>query len=160
MRHLPLTVFAVVLTACQTLVPPEQIRSEVGLAAQNWANAFNNCDSQKLAALYAPDAVLWGTVSPAIISSPAGIRQYFDRACSAAPSPKVAFGEQLVRVHGEAANNSGGYVFTVFPGGQARQFPARYSFSYKKQNGQWLITDHHSSAVPSQPTSAPAPARQ
>ena len=99
------------------------------MATQNWADAFNTCDSDKAGVLYASDAVLWGTVAPVIISSPAGIHQYFERVCSSTPKPKVALGEQLVRVYGDTAINSGSYTFTVFPGGRPFQFPARFSFT-------------------------------
>jgi uncharacterized protein (TIGR02246 family) len=160
MRHAPLALFASVLAGCQTVPSPDGTKAEVAQATQNWASAFNSCDASKAAALYDSEAVLWGTVAPVVISSPLGIRQYFERACSSSPQPKVVLGEQLVRVYGETAINSGSYTFTVFPGGQARQFPARYSFTYRKKDGQWLIVDHHSSAAPTPPMPASAPAPQ
>ena len=112
---------------------------------------FNSCDTIKATALYDSEAVLWGTVAPVIITSSAGIRQYFERACSSSPKPRFVFGEQHIRVYGETAINSGTYTFTVFPGGQPFQLPARYSFTYRRKDGQWLIVDHHSSALPSPP---------
>jgi uncharacterized protein (TIGR02246 family) len=150
---------AIALTACQTLPSPRADKAQAEAAIAQWAAAFNSCDSEKAASLYGVDAVLWGTVSSAIIASPAGIRQYFERVCASSPQPKVALGESLVRVHGETALNSGSYTFTVFPGGQARQFPARYSFTYRNVGGAWLIVDHHSSAAPAPAPAAAAPAR-
>ena len=151
---------AVALSACQLLPRTEEARAEVATASQQWATAFNECNSSKAAALYDNAAVLWGTVSPSIITSRAGVAQYFERVCSANPKPKVVFGEQQIRVYGDIALNSGTYTFTVFPAGQARQFPARYSFAYQKHEGQWLVIDHHSSALPAPPTAPAAPARQ
>ena len=29
--------------------------------------------------------------------------------------------------------------------------PARFSFTYRLRDGQWLIADHHSSSVPAAP---------
>ncbi len=159
MRHLPLVLMAASLAACQTMPSPESSKGEVRSTTQSWAAAFNSCDLDKAGSLYSTEAVLWGTVSPAIISSPAGIRQYFARACSSSPQPKVALGEEIIRVYGKTAINSGSYTFTVFAGGQARQFPARYSFTYRKQDGKWLIVDHHSSALPVSPTPASTPTR-
>ena len=118
-------------------------------------SAFNSCDAEKASTEYASDAVLWGTVAPTVISTPAGIRQYFERVCSSNPKPRVVLGEQLLRVYGETAVNSGSYTFTVFPAGQPLQFPARYSFTYRKKDGRWLIIDHHSSALPAQPPARP-----
>jgi uncharacterized protein (TIGR02246 family) len=160
MRRPPLALFLLGLAGCQTVPSPDATKAEVAQATQSWVSAFNACNAAEAAALYDSEAVLWGTVAPVVISSPIGVRQYFERACSSNPQPKVLFGEQLVRVYGETAINTGSYTFTVFPGGQARQFPARYSFTYRKKGGQWLIVDHHSSAVPTPPTSpASAPAR-
>ncbi len=132
-------------------------QADVAAAAKSWSSAFNECNPQKLAALYLPDAVLWGTVSETIISTPAGVRQYFERACAARPQLKATFGEQLVRVYGNTANNSGTYTFSRTVEGQLRSGAARYSFTYRKVDGAWLITDHHSSLVPAS-ASAPPPA--
>jgi uncharacterized protein (TIGR02246 family) len=145
--------FALVLVAslsgCQSLRPPGQLDARSALGA--WESAVNECDAEKVAKLYAPDAVLWGTVSPAIIWNAAGVRQYFERACAPTPNLKVVLGEQLVRVYGDTAINSGLYTFTVFPAGQPVQFPARYSFTYRNIDGRWQIVDHHSSAMPTPP---------
>ena len=159
MRHAPIFVVAVSLTACQLMPSPDASEAEVGAATQSWADAFNSCDAAKAGALYSADAVLWGTVSPVIISTPAGIRQYFERVCSSDPKPKVVLGERTVRVYGDTAVNSGGYAFTVYPAGQPIQVPARFSFVYRKQAGRWLIVDHHSSLKPAAPAAASSSAR-
>lgn len=160
MRHAFPCFLAVALVGCQSLpASSDAMKSEVGLATRAWAAAVNSCDANKAAALYDPEAVLWGTVAPTIISSRAGVRQYFERVCSANPPPKVTFGEQRIRVYGDTAVNSGMYTFTIFPGGQARAFPARYSFTYRKEDGQWLIVDQHSSALPAPPEPASAASR-
>src|SRR5262249_54406412 len=99
-------------------------------------------------ALYAPDAVLWGTLSPTIRQGPVALREYFVAAFKALPGHKVTFGEQLIRVYGSIAINSGYYTFSYVKDGEARSIPARYSFVYVKGDRGWLIVDHHSSAVP------------
>ncbi len=150
MHRLFLVVAAVAgIAGCQTAVLSPNARSEVASVAQAWSAAFNTCDVNKLTALYDPEAVLWGQLSPVIISSPAGIRQYFEKVCSLNPKPKVALGDQLIRVYGAIAINSGTWTFTVFPDGQPRLVPARFSGTYRNTGGQWLLVDHHSSAIPS-----------
>jgi hypothetical protein len=67
------------------------------------------------------------------------------------PGHKVAFGDQLIRVYGDTAVNTGYYTFSYVKDGQAQTIPARYSFVYVKQGGKWLIVDHHSSAMPAPP---------
>ena len=160
MRPALIAVLAAALTGCQTVPLPGAEKAEVKMATQNWLAAFNSCDADRATALYDSEPVLWGTVASTIISSATGVHQYFERVCSANPQPKVAIGDQLVRIYGDTAINSGTYTFTVFPGGKPRSFPARYSFTYRRVNGQWLIVDHHSSALPAAPASAPTPVQQ
>ena len=83
-------------------------------ALQTWAAAFNDGGAQKLAALYAPDAILCGTMSTALIFFADGIREYFERALAADTPPTVALGKRLPgRTEDECAMNSGTYAFTV-----------------------------------------------
>lgn len=157
MSRIALALAGSVLAGCASAPMTDAASTaEVAAAATSWATAFNECSAEKLAAMYLPDAALWGTASPALISTPAGVRQYFDRACAAKPQFKVAFGDQRVRVYGHAANNSGVYTFSRTVDGQVRPVTARYSFAYRKVNGAWLIADHHSSLLPAAPPAAPA----
>lgn len=111
--------------------------------------AQNNPDT--IAPLYAEDGVLWGTISPTLSSGPAQIRAYFVKAFRALPRAKVRLGEQLIRVYGNAAINTGTYTFSYVEGGETKTIPARYSFTYLKEGNAWMIVDHHSSAVPAGP---------
>lgn len=45
----------------------------------------------------------------------------------------------------------GYYTFTYTKNEETQTLPARYSFVYVKRNGQWMIVDHHSSAMPLPP---------
>ena len=146
------------LAACQTAPLTVADVSQVNAATQTWVATYNNCDhTSKLAALYDTDAVLWGTTSQAIISTPAGIQQYFERACTTNPKSTVELSQQLVRVYGDTAVSSGTYTFTVYAGGQARVVPARFSLTYRWKGDRWLIVDHHSSALPASPPQTPSP---
>ncbi len=102
----------------------------------------------KILALYADDAILWGTISPKIRPNPRMIRDYFVNAYKKLPNLTVEFKEPHVRVYGNVAINSGYYTFTYVKDGQQKVLPARYSFSLAKRDGVWLILDHHSSAMP------------
>ncbi len=139
------------LAACSSVPTPDASKADVAAAGQAWATATNACELDKVLQLYHPEAVLWGTTSPTIAASPAGIRQYFDRTCNSGMNAKVAFGEQNIRLFGDTAQNSGIYNVTVVIGGQTRVLPTRYSFAYRRINGQWLIVNHHSSLMPTPP---------
>ena len=58
----------------------------------------------------------------------------------------------------DLACNSGIYTFDLVKDGQPTKVQARYSFAYRKINGEWKIVEHHSSAMP-EPVAAPAPAK-
>jgi uncharacterized protein (TIGR02246 family) len=154
-----LLVVAALFSGCQTIPSPEAAKSELEGATQAWVAAFDACDVDKITALYLPEAVLWGTTSPIILSTPAGIRQYFERGCSANLQLKVTVSQQLVRVFGDTAINSGSYTFAFVAQGRPGSLPARYTFTYRKVAGKWLIADHHSSGVPAAPPPASTPAR-
>jgi uncharacterized protein (TIGR02246 family) len=163
MRRIALAFAGLVLVGCASAPADTESRADVAAVTKSWGSAFNDCNPEKLAALYHPDAVFWGTVAQTIISTPAGVRQYFDRACAATPRFKVAFGEQFIRVYGDTAVNSGTYTFSRTVDGQLRSGAARYSFTYRNVNGTWIIADHHSSLIPAAPPAttpaSPPPSR-
>src|SRR5262245_29963312 len=99
-------------------------------------------------AAYSKDAVLWGTLSPTVRSDPAGLKAYFVGAYQALPKLTVKFGEQLIRVYGDTAVNTGYYTLFYTKDGEAKSIPARYSFTYVKDGNDCKIVDHHSSAMP------------
>src|SRR5262252_7753460 len=123
-------------------------KEDVAAATQAWVDAMNSRDPDRVVALYDPQAVLWGTVSPALRDSPAAIRDYFKGLPNFPPESRVVVGDQRIRVHGDMAINTGNYTFSTARDGQPVSFPARFSFVYRKQDGRWLIVDHHSSSVP------------
>jgi hypothetical protein len=95
--------------------------------------------------------VLWGTLSPTVRSDPAALKAYFVGAFQALPKATVKFGDQLIRVYGETAVNTGYYTFSYTKDGETKSIPARYSFNYVKDGNDCKIVDYHSSAMPSPP---------
>lgn len=126
-------------------------KEDVAAAAAKWADAFSAETPDRILALYDHDAVLWGTLSPKRRDNPEAIRDYMVNAFKALPGHKVVFGDQLIRVYGDTAINTGYYTFSYNKDGESQSLPARYSFVYVKRNGQWMIVDHHSSAMPAPP---------
>lgn len=126
-------------------------KSDIAAATTTWGAALAEDNPDKVMALYADDAVLWGTLSPKVRADRAAMRDYFVTAFKALPGLKVAFGDQLIRVYGDTAVNTGYYTFSYTKDGETKQLPARYSFTYVKSGDKWLIVDHHSSAMPQPP---------
>jgi hypothetical protein len=89
-----------------------------------------------------------GTLSPTVRSDTGAIKAYFVGAFQALPKATVKFGDQLIRVYGNTAVNTGYYTFSYIKEGETKTIPARYSFTCLKDTDDWKIVDHHSSAVP------------
>ena len=126
-------------------------KEDVTAATMKWGETLGQNDPDKVVALYAPDAVLWGTLSPKVRADRATLRDYFVTAFKVLPNLKVAFGEQLIRVYGTTAVNTGYYTFSYVKDGESKTLPARYSFTLVKDGEKWMIVDHHSSAMPPAP---------
>jgi hypothetical protein len=111
-----------------------------------WGRAVGEDDPDKMLPFYSNYAVLWGTLSPTARANRAALRDYFVTAFKVLPGLKVAFGDQLIRVYGNAAVNTGYYTFFYLKDGETKSLPARYSFTFKSRE-YWLIVDHLSSAL-------------
>jgi uncharacterized protein (TIGR02246 family) len=124
------------------------IELQIRAALHAWECAFNAADADAAAALYAPDAFLWGTMAQSLIATPEGVREYFARTFAAGGAPRVAFGDLQVCQQEGAALSAGLYTFTFTLGAQSRELPARFSFAWHRVDGRWLVTSHHSSLMP------------
>jgi uncharacterized protein (TIGR02246 family) len=126
-------------------------KEDVAAATIQWAETLGQNDPDKVVLLYAADGVLWGTLSPTVRADRAALRDYFVTAFKVLPGLKVTFGEQLIRVYGSTAVNTGYYAFSYIKNGETKTLPARYSFTFVKEGENWMIVDHHSSAMPAPP---------
>ena len=126
-------------------------KEDVAAATLKWAQALGEDDPDKVLLFYSDDAVLWGTLSPTVRADRSALRDYFVTAFKVLPNLKVSFGDQLIRVYGNTAVNTGYYTFSYAKDGDIKSLPARYSFTYVKNGERWLIVDHHSSVMPSTP---------
>jgi len=149
MRVLYGVLFVTLLSACATGTGgggtggPDQ----VGAATAAWRAAYDSRDPARITAMYAPDAVLWGTSAKTVAANPAAIAEYFKDA-GKGPNARVAFGEQHIRVYGDVAVNSGYYTFSDVRDGKSVSVPARFTMVFRNQDGKWLVVAHHSSRVP------------
>ena len=124
-------------------------QDDVEAAIARWAEAFATLDGERSAAVYAPDARLWGTVAAEPAVGRDEIRAYFDSGRQRARSRSVAIGAHATRVYGTTAVASGRYDFTnVLFDGTSTVRRARFSMTFVNQDRQWFIVDHHSSELP------------
>jgi len=117
-------------------------------AMDKWVDSVTAADPDTVAKLYAKNAVFWGTVSPFMRTTREGIKNYFEH-FMLLEHLDVIYYKPMVRVYGDVAINSGYYTFFHEKDGKMMSIPARYTFVYlKNRDGEWMIIDHHSSAVP------------
>ena len=96
---------------------------------------------------YARDSILLPTLSNIPRISATDKEKYFDSFLANWPSGKINDDEpSLIDIGCNYAVDAGIYTFTFARNGAIVQ--ARYSFSYRWNGTDWLITSHHSSKMP------------
>ena len=149
MRATLLSLLIVFVSACSTTTATsaEASMHQVAAATDEWRAAYDSREPKRITSQYAADAALWGTSHKVIATNSSAVAEYFKDA-PARPDARVVFGEQSIRVYGDFALNSGTYTFKGVRDGKPSSTSARYSFAFRRQDGKWLIVDHHSSRLP------------
>ena len=98
---------------------------------------------KKVVANYAVKSVLLPTVSNTPQLTPAQKEEYFVSSLKNKPVGKID--SRTIQIDCNTAIDTGLYTFTF---GDGNQVKARYTYTYKWDGHQWLITSHHSSAMP------------
>jgi uncharacterized protein (TIGR02246 family) len=122
--------------------------SEKKIAAlfERWNDSLQTGDPHKVVANYAEDAILLPTVSNQPRLTPAEKEEYFEHFLLNEPSGVIDL--RRIYLGCNVAVDAGLYTFTFGRTGQV--VPARYTFTYRWDGEAWLITSHHSSALPEQ----------
>lgn len=110
---------------------------------ERWNNALQTGDSSKVAANYTPDAVLLPTLSNQPRTDLASKVDYFNKFLK--NKPIGARDSSTVISSCNSAIDTGTYTFRFSDNSKVS---ARYTFTYALVDNQWLITSHHSSAMP------------
>jgi uncharacterized protein (TIGR02246 family) len=122
---------------------------DAGEVVDRWAAAFTASDVDGILELYAPDAVFIGTSSKALVTTPAGIREYFERALLNNRPRSAALGDRSVLVLSTTAVVVTGLdiVASVRDGRQVSA-TGRVTFVVAKRGSDWQIVHFHRSALP------------
>jgi uncharacterized protein (TIGR02246 family) len=138
----------------QSAIPVTQ-QEIVEVAAQfdRWNSALQTGIPEKVAECYADDAILLPTVSNKPRTNFAERVDYFTAFTKLRPFGTID--QPFIRFLADGvAINSGIYTFDLVKDGVPAQVQARYTFLYKKIDGDWKIVEHHSSALPEVSTRA------
>ena len=68
-----------------------------------------------------------------------------------APTASKSIDALTLAHHRSFPGNRPSTIFSYVKDGEAKTLPARYSFTFVKDGGNWMIVDHHSSAMPAPP---------
>ena len=136
-------VFAALLAmspAVATAGPAEEANAVV----DRFSAAYNSNDPEAVVKLYAPDAILLGTVSPVISVGTEAIRKYFSMIKGS--GNKNAIQERHTIVLGDGAVVvTGFYEFTRMQEGKPVPGPSRFTMVITRSGDEWRIAHHHSS---------------
>lgn len=133
--------------ACAALAGPKE---EAQAVADKFIAAFVAGDLEATAALYSPDAMFWGTVSPELGTSPEVLRKYFAanyaarvnvplKSASITDSSALVLSDDTVVIAGRWQTERPNAVSLL-----------RFTMVMHKQGGQWRIAHLHSSPRPKQ----------
>ena len=121
----------------------ETTEKEIATLFDRWNASLQTGDPKKVVANYAEKSILLPTVSNKPRLTPAEKEDYFEHFLQKKPSGKIDF--RSIKIDCNTAIDIGLYTFTFSDGNQVK---ARYTFTYKWNGKRWLITSHHSSAMP------------
>ena len=116
---------------------------EISSLFDRWNGSLRTGDPKKVVANYAKSSVLLATVSNAPRMTPDQKEDYFKHFLENKPVGKID--SRTIEIDCNTAIDVGLYTFTFGDGSQVK---ARYTYTYKWDGRQWLITSHHSSAMP------------
>lgn len=117
---------------------------EIAALFDRWNRSLQTDDPHKVTANYAERSILLPTVSNKPRLTEAEKDDYFHHFLENKPTGKI--NSRFIEIGCNTAVDAGLYTFTF--GTTGAQVKARYTYTYKWNGKQWLITSHHSSAMP------------
>jgi uncharacterized protein (TIGR02246 family) len=117
---------------------------EIAALFDRWNQSLQTGDAHKVVANYAAHSILLATVSNKPRLTPAEKEDYFEHFLENRPLGKIDF--RSIEPGCNSAVDAGLYTFTF--GKTGAVVHARYTYTYRWDGAQWLITSHHSSAMP------------
>jgi uncharacterized protein (TIGR02246 family) len=117
---------------------------EIAALFDRWNQSLQTGDPNKVVANYAEHSILLPTVSNKPRLTPAEKQDYFVHFLENRPAGKIDFRD--IELGCNSAVDAGLYTFTFAKTGDVVH--ARYTYTYHWDGKQWLITSHHSSAMP------------
>ncbi len=117
---------------------------EIASLFDRWNQSLLTGEPKKVVANYAERSILLPTVSNKPRLTPAEKEDYFNHFLEKGPSGKIDL--RQIEIGCNTAVDAGLYTFTFEETGEV--VSGRYTYTYQWDGRNWLITSHHSSAMP------------
>ena len=140
---LALTMIALPALADTSMTCKTVTESDIGGLFDRWNTSLKTLNPDEVVKNYATDAILLPTVSNKPRLTQDERRDYFVHFLENHPVGEINM--RLIKIGCNDALDAGIYTFTF---GNGSKVKARYTFTYLLQDGKWLISSHHSSAMP------------
>jgi uncharacterized protein (TIGR02246 family) len=146
------TLMATIGLATTAQAKPERCAVVTKPQVESWFTAFNSAWATKqpatVTSLFTKDAVLLATVSNKPRTTPAEIEDYFVKFLKGSPVGTINSSTIKIGCNSIARVGTWTVGLTDASTGAKSDVKARYSFIYKRENGQWKIDHLHSSMMP------------
>jgi len=116
---------------------------EIAGLFDRWNASLQTGDPSKVVANYAPRSILLPTISNTPRVTQQEKLDYFVDFLKQKPVGSIDM--RMIQIDCNSAFDAGLYTFKL---GDGTTVKARYTFTYQWEGGKWLITSHHSSAMP------------
>jgi uncharacterized protein (TIGR02246 family) len=116
---------------------------QIAALFDRWNRALQSGEPDQIVSLYAGRSILLPTLSNVPRLTPDAKRDYFVEFMRRQPVGTID--SRLIEIDCNTAFDAGTYTFRYADGTATK---ARFSYTYKWDGHRWLITSHHSSAMP------------
>jgi uncharacterized protein (TIGR02246 family) len=126
-------------------------QEEALTAYDKFFTSFTTGNQVQLAALFAPDALFYGTGSTEVVTNPEGVVAYFSEALSAArgETKARAFERKALVLSDSVVAISGKWQSErTLDGKMVTAGPSRVTVVMQKRGDKWLIVQFHNSPTP------------
>ena len=118
--------------------------AEIAAVFDGWNAALQTGRPGAVVERYAPRSILLATLENTPLLTAAEKEDYFRHFMENRPSGRIDM--RVIEIGCNTAWDAGTYTFTF--AGTGASVAARYTFTYRWDGSRWLITSHHSSAMP------------
>ncbi|PZM15476.1 DUF4440 domain-containing protein [Rhizobium tubonense] len=116
---------------------------EIAKLFDRWNTSLATLKPEAVVKNYSENSVLLATLANKPRLTHAERLEYFEHFLE--KKPRGHIDSRDIKIGCNWAVDVGTYTFTLKDGSKV---PARYTYTYEFENGQWLITSHHSSMMP------------